>query len=867
MAVIRDRDNRLGLEDVLRFAQVTATNTDEGVVELNRLYELQKAKNEELQKDDVSDYSLSPQERLDLIRKKNEIRDELKQLERNIRVVRERTLTLERSNDINQEVASWLLDEEVNYRKTERVADKGDIAFEVEELKARLVWRVRQRVLIREVGRYWNWKRILALLFGLLLLLLIIFLLLRSCSRVNERRVPFISVKPIPVNLPGAEIDLASVYNSIDANRLRTENEKIVFIPYRDADVPSGAIDIDYFLAEGDIDGSMRIIDSTMMADLDRNKTYSLEELISSYMGEELYLANKEKKEAELPSVNDIFRLEKERQEAELAAQKAAEEARLRGEDLLALLGPDDEFYDIKILNDVAYASKRDSDADLIAGIGDYYDIDIVNEADPSQYSYDIIIENDGPLEEALIAARKAEQERQRYLERGYINEDFIAKGDEWYDLLIFDDERSGNALSEGEEILAAEGYYGWSEYYDIDIVNDIRPKPELLYTGSVEELLRSPEEMERISREAERVTEYETNTSQNITNLYRNYEVVNEAIDKDFMMTEIRRGTPVDFAVYLAPYTFNALLYPYNVITTEGLNETTGSIHDFETYQTSSNNHISLGTYALSAGIMARWRFINTKTFNLFIGLRASYMYSFSPSMSNIPLFAEIGVGMFGFNVYLNAGGVYSGVYNNNLGLGFGLGVEYDFPLSAQSSLLVGINGLLAFGEDDSDVRQKGGGIKLDTSTLNVSPYIGYKVAFDYIESIYKKENRPQRSNQYRILVGAGEGSNIDTNAAASTLEKLRNILSDEEMKVIVDMINNGENISISTETLSQEGFDELMNNETVEDNSLDSIYERTAIEDSEAAEGAVENVVAPVESSPELETDFENVNNIPEE
>lgn len=134
--------------DILRFARTTAASADDGVLELQKIETQLKNKREEL------NTVAAPVDATDAVRtefdkKKARLREEIKKLEQDLVVVRERTSTLEKTCDVYQEVASWLRGgEKINFRKQPRLAPIGDISKNVADLKKRIPFERKMQVYV-----------------------------------------------------------------------------------------------------------------------------------------------------------------------------------------------------------------------------------------------------------------------------------------------------------------------------------------------------------------------------------------------------------------------------------------------------------------------------------------------------------------------------------------------------------------------------------------------------------------------------------------------------------------------------------------------------------------------------------------------
>lgn len=171
--------------------------------------------------------------------------------------------------------------------------------------------------------------------------------------------------------------------------------------------------------------------------------------------------------------------------------------------------------------------------------------------------------------------------------------------------------------------------------------------------------------------------------------------EVYNKAIESE------KKGASVDVAVEVSPYVFNIWYSTHNFV---------------------------FANYAAGLTTTARFKLVDTREFNFFLGVRTGYMYSFtSPVMFNMPMFGELGFTFGLFEIYGGVGGVYSGAYNANLIFAYEAGLGVNLPVSRHEKISIGINANLAKGYDSTDIKL----IKLYSA--NISPYIGYKYSFSY--------------------------------------------------------------------------------------------------------------------------------------
>ena len=174
--------NNLTKEDIHEFAKLTASSIDDCVREIDQLIEAKGAKEKELA-DLVEAEELIPvEDKIRNQRVKDRIRKDIRDLDKNIEVVTERGLILERSCDVNQEVASQLEGKEVNYRTTHRLAEKGDIEEDVKELKSRLASKEKRQAAAGDS----RIKKLIRWLLAIAAIIIIILLLLRRCGGIGS---------------------------------------------------------------------------------------------------------------------------------------------------------------------------------------------------------------------------------------------------------------------------------------------------------------------------------------------------------------------------------------------------------------------------------------------------------------------------------------------------------------------------------------------------------------------------------------------------------------------------------------------------------------------------------------------------------
>ncbi|HAL19045.1 MAG TPA: hypothetical protein DCO86_05455, partial [Spirochaetaceae bacterium] len=180
------KKNNLTKEDINEFAKLTASSADDCVREIDELIEAKGAKEKELSALTEAEESFSVEDKIRSKRSKDKLRKEISDLDRNIETVTARGLILERSCDVNQEVASQLEGKEVNYRTMRRLADKTDIEDDVKDLRRRLASKERRTAAASGLKQSSKVKKLVRWLLAIATLVIIILLLLRKCGGVGN---------------------------------------------------------------------------------------------------------------------------------------------------------------------------------------------------------------------------------------------------------------------------------------------------------------------------------------------------------------------------------------------------------------------------------------------------------------------------------------------------------------------------------------------------------------------------------------------------------------------------------------------------------------------------------------------------------
>ena len=197
------------------------------------------------------------------------------------------------------------------------------------------------------------------------------------------------------------------------------------------------------------------------------------------------------------------------------------------------------------------------------------------------------------------------------------------------------------------------------------------------------------------------------------------------------------KHGDNFDYSLELSPYVFNIWAVKNNTI---------------------------IADYALGFTTSARWKFIDERVFRLSLGIRSGYMYSFtSPVMFNLPLFAELGIGLYPFDLYIGIGGVYSGAYDTGFAPALDAGVVINIPVNKQDKLMIGVNANIARTYDTSDIKY------LKLYSANVNPFIGYKHSLSYFDKEkievrnygYVAIDKPEENEAFALL---NKSSTINT-------------------------------------------------------------------------------------------------------